>query len=241
YDLAGNPVKITRPRDGTPRNDTSQYDALHRLIAVTLNYVNGAPVDSQTNLTEQYTYDLLGNRLTSSEPSGRVTVTAYDALGRVAATTQNCVGSSFAVCDGAILTDQNVTSRVKYDAAGDKVAEISPRTGGTDGANLTTAYAYDAQHRLVVVTEDSGSLSAGHSNLSTSYGYDAAGNLLTTKDGLNHVTTNTVDDFGRVTAVTDASNNVITTNHSPAGEVTSVVNASSPAQTIAYGLDRVSR
>jgi YD repeat-containing protein len=49
-------------------------------------------------------------------------------------------------------------------------AELSPRTGGTDGINLTTAYAYDAQGRLVRVVEDSGNVAAGHLNLTTAYG-----------------------------------------------------------------------
>src|SRR2546430_7665330 len=88
--------------------------------------------------------------------------------------------------------------------AGQVVADIRPRTGGSDGAPLTTAYTLDGQRRVVSVTEDSGSSGAGHQNLVTGYGYDPAGNRLTVTDGRGNTTTSTVDALGRVTRVTDA-------------------------------------
>ncbi len=117
--------------------------------------------------------------------------------------------------------------------------DLLPRTGGTDAINLTTAYRYDAQGRLVQVVEDQGSATAGHLNLTTSYGYDPAGNHLSTTDGRGNPTTITVDPLGRPVKLQDASGFATQTQYSPAGEVTATINARN--QTNAATLDRLGR
>jgi RHS repeat-associated protein len=239
YDLAGNRVQTISPRDGGARTDVVQYDALHRVIATIQNFVSGHAADFQTNITTATTYDQAGHVLTAQDPLGRVTATSYDPMGRTSSRTQNCVGSAFGVCDGAVTADQNVTTRWTYDAAGDMLTEIAARTGGTDSAHLVTAHVYDELFRQVEVIQDQGSAAAGHQNAATQFGYDNSGNLLTVTDGLGHVTTTAVDDLGRPVTVTDASGNVQRTSYSLAGEVLSTVDGRN--QTNAYTRDRMGR
>jgi hypothetical protein len=219
--------------------DSAEYDALHRLTASVQNYVSGVAADFQTNVRSETTYDQGGRRLTVKDPLGRVAVTAYDAIGRKLAQTANCVGSAFAVCDGPVTSDQNLTTRWLLDAGGNVLAELSPRTGGSDGIRLTTGYAYDAQLRLLQVTEDQGSSAQGHRNLLTSYGYDPAGHRLTVSDGLSHVSTTTVDGLGRATSLLDASGNLQQTQYSLAGEVVKTVNGRGQQNPLT--LDRLGR
>ncbi len=239
YSLAGDQVSIVRPRDGGPRTDSVEFDALHRPTASVLNFVAGAAADGQTNVRTETTYDAQSRVLTVKDPLGRISRTDYDLLGRRVALTSNCVDAPGNPCGGPVTSDQNVRTRWQVDAAGRVTAELSSRTGGTDAINLTTAYAYDAQGRLVQVVEDQGSAAAGHLNWTTSYGYDPSGNRLTTTDGRGNPTTITVDPLGRPVKLQDASGYFTQTQYSPAGEGTAAINARN--QTNAATLDRLGR
>lgn len=251
YSLAGDRIQVITPRDvGGPRVDQTVYDALHRPITVYQNCVSclttGQP-DTQTNIESDTTYDSQGLVLTQSErvvaysgatPFTRVTQTDYDHLGRKVDQVENVVPPCTAPA-----SDQCVTTRWTYDTSGLTTAELSPRTGGTDGINLTTAFAYDDRGRLASVTEDKGSISNGHLNLVTTYTYDPSGNLVSMTDPRtdpgNHTTNYTIDRFGHTTDVTDPSGYTIHTNYSLAGEGVSVVNAR--GTTNSFTLDRLGR
>ena len=63
--------------------------------------------------------------------------------------------------------------------------------------NLTTQYAYDANHNLVQVTTPKGYV--------WQYGYDGKGNLTSVTDPLGRTTTMTYDEKNNLTSVTTPS------------------------------------
>ena len=78
------------------------------------------------------------------DPSGVLTVTRVDGLGRVVATVQNYRDGRV---DGNDAADADVTTTTTYDRAGRMVA-----TTGPDGR--VTTYAYDQRDRLITLTEN---------------------------------------------------------------------------------------
>jgi RHS repeat-associated protein len=254
YDLAGNRTQVVNPRSIV---QYTAYDALHRASSETQSCqtvptppsTSCGTQSSDQNVLSSQTFDQAGDVLTTTDPLNRMNVYVYDALGRKASQTINCVGSG-GLCNGGVTSGQNLTTQWQYDAHGDVLKETSPRqctialpcyqgyntTSITDGANLATGYTYDALYRLASVIEDQ-----GHLAQTTTYTYDPTGNRLSQTDGLGsgHTTSYTVDNLGRTTKVTDANNYAIQTNYNSAGEVVSTVNGRGKTST--NTLDRVGR
>jgi RHS repeat-associated protein len=159
YDAEGNRIS-TAFANGIAA--TYAYDGLNRLTGIT--QTSGATILRSFS----YTLGPAGNRTRVLENSGRSVDYTYDALFRLTGETATEPGTAPAARTYA------------YDAAGN-------RTGHTD-ATGTTAYAYDANDRL---------LAAG----ATTFTYDANGNTLSQADA-SGTTTYQYDGLNRLTRAT---------------------------------------
>ncbi|AJK45877.1 LysM peptidoglycan-binding domain-containing protein [Burkholderia plantarii] len=189
YDLDGNLVRTTSPTTTlTYRYDhagqrlaeggaaaggaTTQYtyDLAGRVLTRT-QFVSS----SEASLTTRYEYDAKGHLVQTTDPSGMVTRTRYDAIGqrvsvvvdpdgrRLATSfTYDATGQVLTVMEGDGSATPKVTRNV-YDSAG----RLQERIVDPDGLRLSTRYAYDAMGNAVAVTDATGAV--------TRYVYDAAG------------------------------------------------------------------
>ena len=151
---------------------------------------NGYSLDKDGNLVENstaandnttgYTYDLLGHRLSETQPypdgiggplAGPVTDYSYDADGNLTATTvitaspHETTAYTYDGMQRVVKTtnpDGTITENV-YDAAGNLVAK-------SDEKGQWTQYVYDSRNRVVETIEPDGSV------LTT--GYDGGGNIV---------------------------------------------------------------
>ncbi|HEX9363107.1 MAG TPA: hypothetical protein VGA47_04925 [Candidatus Dormibacteraeota bacterium] len=159
-------------------------------------------------LTTTTAYDGYGRPTDVTDPRGIVTHSAYDALDRVTAVTQNyCpAGNTNSNCSGSsILPDQNLTNSFVYDLAGNRTQAVNPRS-------IVEYTAHDALHRTSSVTQSCqtvptppstscGTQSTDQNVLSTQ-SFDQAGSVLSTTDPLARVNVNAYDALGRKTSVT---------------------------------------
>ncbi|WP_246797476.1 HYD1 signature containing ADP-ribosyltransferase family protein [Burkholderia perseverans] len=189
YDLDGNLVRTTSPtttltyrydhagqrlaESGVAAGSASTqytYDLAGRVLTRT-QFVSS----SEASLTTRYEYDAMGHLVQTTDPSGMVTRTRYDAIGqrvsvvvdpdgrRLATSfTYDATGQVLTVTEGDGSATPKVTRNV-YDSAG----RLQERIVDPDGLKLSTRYAYDAMGNAVAVTDATGAV--------TRYVYDAAG------------------------------------------------------------------
>jgi RHS repeat-associated protein len=244
YDPAGNQVAITDTQQHMTRN---YYDPLGRLISTTVNYRLdvGPNYLNQYNLTTQYEYDAVGNRVAITDPLTSTIRYTYDKLNRVIATTNvsgtattryDAIGNRVAVTDA--LTHTTVYT---YNAVGQLIAEGNPVAGNT------TRYQYDALGRTIIVTD-----ALTHP---TRTFYDAAGRVVSTTNALTGTTVITYnalgqqvgflnengkasytvyDGLGRTIVVTDATGGVTSFRYDAVGNRTVVTDASTRPMTSTY-------
>jgi RHS repeat-associated protein len=120
---------VTNSIDPESRVKHIEYDDLGRPVEVIRNYVAGGAEDSDTNVAVSFTYDLLGNRLSVTDPEGYAFKAEYDVQGR-------------------LVKRQDAESfewEYSYDPMGNLLAELNPR-------GYTTAYSYTPTNRLQSVT-----------------------------------------------------------------------------------------
>lgn len=141
--------------------------------------------------TTSYTRDDDGRVLTTTDPLGHTTTTAYDANGNVSSVTDaNNHQTSYTYDNN---DERTVTTRPDLTTLTDAYDADGNRTSYTDGNNHTTSYTYDPLNRLSTVTD---ALSR-----TTSYGYDLAGNLTTVVNPSNKTTTYGYDADNRRTSI----------------------------------------
>ena len=135
--------------------------------------------------TTAFGYDFYGNYLSSTDSAGRATTVTYDRFGDPASITDaNGNTTQFDYADGHLLRQidplGNATT-FTYDANGNQLTSTTTLTAA-DGTvrTVTTATDYDAQGRLVAVTDAEGGV--------TRTEYDAAGNKNVTIDVLGRRT-----------------------------------------------------
>lgn len=155
--------------DPTGARVEATYDDLDR--QVTFTQVERQPVAG--TFTSSYGYDDAGNLTTETSPTGHVTTNTYDRLGELTQT----------------IDPAGVTTSYGYDFAGRAIRE-------TDGADRTHRSDYDLFGHL---TKESDLSPTGVSLRTQTYTYDPAGNLVTSKDPLDHTTTFTHDAGNRMT------------------------------------------
>lgn len=172
YDANDNVTRSTEPNGAV---STAVYDADDRPTSTTL------PPDTSTSpaRTVTFTYDAVGNRLTTTEPNGNLsgaaagsytTTTGYDAADRPITVTDPLGGKS----------------TTGYDDVGNKVQL-------TDPLNNLSKVGYDLNHRPVRYTDAQ--------NRVTSVQYDADGLVLNRTDQNNATTFYSLDANGQVTQV----------------------------------------
>lgn len=131
YDLFGDRLQQNvLLKDGSVQQTAYGYDHLGHLTSVTHGavdvYVNNGVYQDNRALTETYTYDELGRRITATDGAGATTTTAYDLRGNVVRVTD-------------ALNRSTVSG---YDAFNHKVSE-------TDALGRTMTWQVDAQGKVL--------------------------------------------------------------------------------------------
>ena len=124
--------------DGEGRKSAEYYDKAGRIIKTAVG-----------DLITAYEYDMIGNQVKVTDPSGRVTTAQYNALGQNTKVTGVAKNSS-----------DNIVKTFTYDLAGNQ-------TSVTDGNGFTTNYTYDNLNRLKQITQ-----TVGSETYTTKYDYD---------------------------------------------------------------------
>jgi RHS repeat-associated protein len=179
YDANDNVTASTAPNGAVT---TSVYDDADQL-SHTL-----APVDvaGDPQRKTSFTYDKVGNLLTTTEPKGNLTATAGDYV------TTKAYDEIYQLAS-AVDASNHKTS-YEYDNVGNLVTAIDPRKNATpDTADYTTKYAYDRNHRTTKITDALGKFVAN--------AYDRDGLLTATTDQLSNTTAITLDARGKPSEV----------------------------------------
>mgnify|MGYP001558450080 CR=1 FL=1 len=172
--------------------------------------------------TWTYSYDPqgLGRLVDTTDPSGRVVHSEYDAAGRLTRQTQNYDAPKSQNQDQV----WNIVTEYAYDARGNQISV-------TDTFGRVTQYEYDNADRLVKTIDPAGN--------ETVNAYNTAGQLISTTDALLHVTQYGYDAAGRLVTTTDALENVTTTTYNVDGTVASTTDAL--GRTTGYTYDSLKR
>jgi RHS repeat-associated protein len=246
YDSAGNVQTVT---DALGRVSTYSYDGNHReltqtdplsgIVTVTYNAQGQiTSVTDQLSRTTSYVYNAQGWLSTETDAVGT-------ALSRTTTYTYLPVGYVSTVTDAL-----NHTTTYTYTIYGD-VATV------TDPLNHVFSYSYDADRELTAYS-DTGSVDSVDEqrtidytynnrgwltnvqdalNNLTTFTFDTQGNLLTSKDANNGVTTYSYDALDRLVAVTDPLNHTSTTVYDAIGNVQVSIDALNNRTTYSYDAD----
>jgi RHS repeat-associated protein len=180
YDPNDNITKTTAPNGAV---STFTYDAADELATAV------APPDTPTSPERKtsYTYDLVGNLASVTEPNGNLTTTipndyvtgyGYDELNQLTSVTN--------------ANSDRIT--YIYDDVGNLVTVIDPKKTATpDPADFTTKYTYDLAHRQKTITDAE--------NHVTSSDYDHDGKVVATTDQEGNKTLISLDARGLVSQV----------------------------------------
>ena len=152
------------------------YDRFDNVLTKTRKTYNAQTNTTSTAVLETNTYNIRGDRLTTTDAQGNKTTYEYNTFG-------NCIK----IADPAKNTDNGEYSLAyEYDAFNRKTAEKN-----NYGAYK---YTYDKKGNLTGAAFEQN----GVSTQISSYTYDAKGNLLTQTDGNNHTTTLVYDSNNRL-------------------------------------------
>jgi RHS repeat-associated protein len=217
YDAAGNVVS-RRNRAGEIASYT--VDALNR---ITLKDLPGAEPDVS------YTYDLLGNILSASQPGHALSFT-YDALGRQLSqvTPQGTTASQYDVAgrrtrltypDGFYVTHEHLvtgeTSAIKESGttilATYAYDDQGRRTLITRGNGATTSYAYDPVSRLSQLAHDMAGTSG---DVTFTYAYNPAGQIVS-RTGSNDAYAWTAHGSGTTSETSNGLNQIAERSGTP--------------------------
>jgi RHS repeat-associated protein len=197
YDIFGRPLvkKVPKDLNAVPPvyiiTPAPVYDANDNVTTATA--VNGAvstaafddadqlsyslaPVDSAGDPQRKtsFTYDRVGNLLTTTEPKGNLTTTAGDYV------TTNTYDEIYQLT--SVTNAGNNRIRYEYDNVGNLVTVVDPRENATaDPADYTNKYTYDRAHRVIRSIDALGRFTTGS--------YDRDGLLTATTDQLGNTTT----------------------------------------------------
>jgi YD repeat-containing protein len=239
YDLYGNLIKITNPRDQVT---SFGYDASHRNISIT---------DPKSNVTT-FEYDKVGNLIKTIDRNGNPTANAYDSLNRLVSSinaenqevkySYDKVGNLTTVVDA-----KGLQTKFNYDTLNRPISMTDALGGVADlsydklymspnlaampdpfqkqfGANLTGysdqngngyAFEYDKVYRL---TKD-----INPESHVQSYSYDANSNLTSVTDRNGNSTSFSYDELNRIISTIDPEGGEEKYEYSQAGNLTKVI------------------
>ncbi|MGW2255695.1 LamG-like jellyroll fold domain-containing protein [Kitasatospora sp. NPDC001660] len=173
YDVLGRPVTSVVDPTGLKLTRTTRYDQFGNPVRTTLPPTGGVTAPTVTN-----SYDLDGELLATTGPTGAVSQATYDDLGRRITSTQlerypaaAAYTSTFTWDDAGNQLSSTLpggaTSKTTYNAVGQVL-------NATDPAGVTVRPAYDGLGRTSRVTKADGT--------ATVTGYDRLGRTLSTTD-----------------------------------------------------------
>ncbi|WLE99292.1 MAG: RHS repeat-associated core domain-containing protein [Candidatus Electrothrix communis] len=199
--------RITDATDPENRVKHVDYDALGRPLTITRNYLPGAGEDADTNVTTAFTYDLLGNRLSVTDPEGYEFRAEYDLQNRLR-TKQDAEGYEWEYSYDpmgnllSVLNPRGYETNYVYTPTNRLQTVINPEehtrtltyngngklTQVTDPMGTVTAFAYNELDRRSEVIRNYQPAVAPdqETNVSSKFEYDAAGNLRFVTNPLNH-------------------------------------------------------
>jgi RHS repeat-associated protein len=189
-----------------PNGNTISYAYFPRNWLKTITYPAAPPNPSTTT---QYTYDGMGRVKTTTDQAGKVTIKAYDDVGRLSSVTD------------ALLPTGNIT-HYTYDLAGN-LKTIQ------DANNHTTSFQYDSLNRRMTR-----SLPLGQMDITT---YDGVSNLSAKTDFNGKTTIYNYDQVNRLTQkIPDASLSqpTISFTYTPTGKRASMTDASGTTNYTVY-------
>lgn len=231
YQAPSNAYVPSSSTDANTQQTSYGYDGSSNITSET-DPGNATSGTAQTT----YTYDAHGRMLTKVSPDG-------NASGGTPAnytTTYTYISSGTGTgLLGSVINPVGDKTTYVYDSLGRKTSEVDPNgnvTGGNPAAHTTT-YTYDANDRLLSVTDP-----LGHT---TTYTYDGDGNQTSVTDGNNHTTTTAYNRLNRVASVTkpDPDGNgpltapVTSYGYDAAGNKTSETDPNNHATTYTYDAD----
>ena len=201
YDNLGNLADVTSS-DNT--SVTVERDSMGRIISVTQN---GSEEKSKIY---KYTYDQMGQLVSTIDPMGKESSQTYDVLGNVLSTKDADGGETVYTYDktGNLLSETNsigYEKTYKYDSLGRPVSE-------TDGEGREIKYTYDSYGRLIKVEDTDGS---------TDLIYDEYGNLSEVNDKSGTIAYS-YDNYDRITEVTDARGKTVKYAYDEIGNIISL-------------------
>ncbi len=207
YDTVGN--KLTETDEGG-RTTTWSYSKGSLVDTITLSGPGGSA-------SRQFSYDGAGNKLsetdwkgnttrysyddalrlkTRTEPLGKLTTYAYDAVGNL---TSETTADRVTTHEYDELSRRTKTTDAEGKAWGNEYDANGNRTATIDPLGRRTEMAYDAMDRLSAVNQPLGR--------STTYGYDTAGNKTRDTDPNGNVTQNAYDAANRLVTITRPDGN----------------------------------
>ncbi|ABC30777.1 Rhs family protein [Hahella chejuensis KCTC 2396] len=132
----------------------SDFDSLGRLKTQT------AQATSAQQVSESYSYDAQGNRISWTDRGGHVYAYRYDAQGRLLETIKPSVRVTFNA-DASLTGERRLSDRNSYDALGNRIRVVEGGYRDADGSYKTisgqtraTEYVYDKLNREVQVWSD---------------------------------------------------------------------------------------
>ncbi|GEK04587.1 hypothetical protein TNCT1_68630 [Streptomyces sp. 1-11] len=179
YDKNDNVVKSTAPNGAVSE---AVYDEADQIVSGT------APKDTATSGERRtsYTYDRVGNLLTTTEPRGNLTTEAGDFV------TTNHYDEIYQVTSVANSAGDAISYR--YDDDGNVVMVMDPKkSASADPDDFTTKSVYDLDHRVISTTDAAGKTSKQE--------YDKDSNVVTSTDPAGNTTHITYDERGKQTEV----------------------------------------
>ncbi len=180
YDANDNVTTSTAPNGAV---STAVYDDADELVSAT------APKDSSASddRVTAYTYDKVGNLVTTTEPDG--TLTTSDTTDYVTTNHYDAVNQLTSVvnADGDTLS-------YGYDDVGNVTKVVDPKKNATaDTGDFTTTTDYDLDHRVTTVTDAA--------SKTTSKSYDKDGLVVSTTDAQDNTTLISYDERGKKSQV----------------------------------------
>lgn len=228
--------QITTIIDANSNLITYTYDQFGRLLSYTLPHTSSAVmIDDWT-----YTYDGVGNRLTTVTPQGNTITTSYDDLNRPTIIDQdNDITYTYDTCTHGVgklcqaFVSSGATTAYAYDTHGNIATEEKTISGTT----YTTTYAYTWNDQLDSVTYPNGAAMA--------YAWNAGGRIETITyiplTGSSTVAVSNVDyaPTGKVSSLTYANGATTTYTYDPAQllALTEQTTTHSGANVITLGYD----
>ena len=191
------------------------YDSLDRLIQKIENFISGGAVNSETNVSTKYFYDLHGNLVKTINPRGFSTTFSYDAAHRSIIVTDangKTVNLSYDKVDNLLNTNDrnshnqlysydNLDRLIKYTNAEGHFEtysydKVGNETAFVNARGKTFTQQFDPLNRVKVAIDPFGETQASK--------YDPAGNLLSFTDENSHTDNFAYDKVYRLITGTDA-------------------------------------